>query len=96
MSFEDKVLTCVSCGAEFPFTAGEQEFFAEKGFEHQPKRCRKCKVARRRDLDGEHSRRAAFSVSCAQCGRSTTVPFQPSQGRPVYCRSCFEARRAHA
>jgi CxxC-x17-CxxC domain-containing protein len=29
------------------------------------------------------------AVNCARCGSSTTVPFFPSQGRPVYCRSCF-------
>ena len=30
MAFEDKVLTCRDCGQEFVFTAGEQEFYAEK------------------------------------------------------------------
>ena len=32
--YEDKTLVCKDCGAEFVFTAGEQEFYAEKGF-HQ-------------------------------------------------------------
>jgi CxxC-x17-CxxC domain-containing protein len=35
--------------------------------------------------------RIEVSVQCAQCGQQTTVPFYPSQGRPVYCRSCFLA-----
>ena len=30
--YEDKTLVCKECGAEFVFTAGEQEFYAEKGF----------------------------------------------------------------
>ena len=34
--FEDKVLVCKDCGAEFTFTAGEQEFYAEKGFRNKP------------------------------------------------------------
>jgi CxxC-x17-CxxC domain-containing protein len=34
------------------------------------------------------------NVTCAQCGQQTTVPFYPSQGRPVYCRACFVAGRA--
>ena len=32
MAFQDKTLTCKECGKEFIFTAGEQEFYAEKGF----------------------------------------------------------------
>ena len=34
--FEDKTLKCKECGAEFVFTAGEQEFYAEKGFQNEP------------------------------------------------------------
>lgn len=34
--YEDKVLVCKECGEEFVFTAGEQEFYAEKGFENEP------------------------------------------------------------
>ncbi|MXX99392.1 MAG: DEAD/DEAH box helicase [Chloroflexi bacterium] len=40
------------------------------------------------------SRRSRQSVVCADCDCSTTVPFRPTPGRPVYCRECFEARRA--
>ena len=36
--FEDKTLKCKECGAEFVFTAGEQEFYAEKGFQNEPQR----------------------------------------------------------
>ncbi|MEP0842688.1 MAG: zinc-binding protein, partial [Phycisphaerae bacterium] len=25
----------------------------------------------------------------------TTVPFRPVEGRPVYCRDCFQAQKAH-
>ena len=34
--YEDKTLVCKDCGAEFVFTAGEQEFYAEKGFQNEP------------------------------------------------------------
>ena len=37
-----------------------------------------------------HTRHPAV---CDDCGLSTTLPFQPNQGKPVYCRSCFKARR---
>ncbi len=41
----DKVLICKDCGKEFTFTAGEQEFYAEKGFTNEPKRCPDCRKA---------------------------------------------------
>ena len=34
--YEDKTLICKECGKEFVFTAGEQEFYASKGFENEP------------------------------------------------------------
>ena len=42
--FEDKTLVCKDCGKEFVWTAGEQEFYASRGFENQPQRCKACKV----------------------------------------------------
>jgi hypothetical protein len=45
--YEDKTLICKECGQEFVFTAGEQEFYAEKGFENVPQRCRECRNARK-------------------------------------------------
>lgn len=44
--FADQTLTCVDCGEEFPFSAREQAFFAEKGFQ-TPKRCKSCKQVRK-------------------------------------------------
>ena len=46
MEFQDRVLTCVDCGAEFVWTAGEQQFFADKNFKNEPKRCKACKNKR--------------------------------------------------
>ena len=45
--YEDKTLICKECGAEFTFTAGEQEFYASKGFESDPIRCPECRKARK-------------------------------------------------
>ena len=47
MSYEDKTIICVDCGAEFTFTADEQQRFAEKGFTNEPKRCKTCRDARK-------------------------------------------------
>ncbi len=46
-TYEDITLTCKDCGAEFVFTAGEQQFYAEKGFTNQPVRCPDCRKARK-------------------------------------------------
>ena len=45
--YEDKTLVCKECGNEFVFTAGEQEFYAEKGFVNEPQRCKACRDARK-------------------------------------------------
>ena len=95
MEYQDRVLKCSECGSEFVFTAGEQMFFADKGFKNEPKRCKACK-AKRSDNSGHGSsfQRAETKTTCSQCGKETTVPFKPTQGRPVYCRECFLSRKA--
>ena len=94
MSFVDKTLTCKDCGAEFIFSAGEQEFYAEKGFENEPIRCRACREARKQNREGSNYQpREMYEVVCAECGVTTQVPFQPRNDRPVYCRECFNARK---
>ena len=45
--YEDKTLTCCDCGNEFIFSASEQEFYAEKGFQNEPRRCKACRDARK-------------------------------------------------
>lgn len=93
--FRDKTLTCRECGAEFVFTASEQEFFAEKGFTNDPSRCPECRARRRQERSGDTSRpqRQMYDAICAECGAKTRVPFRPSGDRPVYCRDCFNRSR---
>lgn len=88
--YEDKNLTCKDCGNEFVFTAGEQEFYAEKGFVNEPQRCKSCRDARK---NSNRPSREMFTATCAECGCETQVPFQPTEGRPVFCRECFAKRR---
>jgi len=52
MSFEDKSIQCSDCGATFTFTSGEQEFFASKGFTNDPKRCSRCRQAKKQQNSG--------------------------------------------
>ena len=63
--YEDKTLVCKDCGNEFVFTAGEQEFYAERGFTNEPK-------------------------------REARVPFQPREGRPIYCSACYAKMKEEA
>ncbi len=93
MAFQDKVLQCSDCGASFTFSSGEQEFFASKGYTNEPKRCPSCRQTRRSERYGNAGsggrQRQMFSAVCAQCGKETEVPFEPRQGRPVYCSDCY-------
>ena len=96
MEYRDRVLKCVECGEEFVFSAGEQLFYADKGFRNEPKRCKSCKSSGTRPSRDDASARVTTTTVCSHCGKETTVPFRPTQGRPVYCRECFEQRRAAA
>lgn len=100
MEFVDRFLTCNDCGGEFIFTAGEQLFFFDKQFKNDPKRCKPCKSRRSGVVARPGSGPAAAGLSrtetrtsCSACGIDTTVPFKPTQGRPVLCRQCFQSQR---
>lgn len=43
MEKKDKTIVCKDCGQEFVFTASEQEFYEEKGFQNEPQRCKACR-----------------------------------------------------
>ena len=99
MEFTDRILICSECGGEFIFTAGEQLFFFDKQFRNDPKRCKPCKSKRVNAAQQPGSsvaplptNRTETRTHCSQCGIETTVPFRPTQGRPVLCRQCFQAR----
>jgi CxxC-x17-CxxC domain-containing protein len=87
MEFADRILKCIDCQKDFVFTAGEQLFFNEKGFTNDPKRCKPCKAKR---AAGNSRVRPETRTVCSVCGTETSVPFRPTQGRPVLCRSCFQ------
>ncbi len=94
--FDDRSILCIDCDSDFIWTAGEQEFFRDKNLLNPPKRCKECKQAKNARLASIAAaqetgirQRIEVSVKCAQCSEATTVPFYPSQGRPVFCRSCF-------
>ncbi len=92
MSFQDKTLTCSDCGATFTHSAEDQEFFQSRGYVNEPKRCPECRQARKTER-GYGAPRQMFPATCAECGKSTEVPFQPRGDKPVYCSDCFRKIR---
>jgi CxxC-x17-CxxC domain-containing protein len=129
----DRTLTCRDCGQEFTFTAGEQDFYTQRGFS-DPQRCPDCRAQRKTqrnaggnsyssgggyssggyDNDSGYSSggggyrsggsgggyssapRQLFAATCSECGKETEVPFNPTPGKPVYCRDCFQSRKSAA
>ncbi|MBE0431677.1 MAG: zinc-ribbon domain containing protein [Dehalococcoidia bacterium] len=92
MGFTEKELQCSDCGASFTFTAEEQEFYAGRGYTNEPKRCPACREAKRARYDGGGGYRAnrqMHAAVCAGCGKDCEVPFEPREGRPVYCSDCY-------
>jgi CxxC-x17-CxxC domain-containing protein len=92
VDFSDRTLTCRECNRPFIWTAGEQQFYQEKGLVNVPARCPDCRANRKARLGLQD--RAQTEVVCAECGTLTTVPFVPRNGNPVYCSHCFDRIRA--
>jgi len=105
MNFQDKTLTCFDCNNSFTFSVEEQEQFQSRGYTNEPKRCPECRQARKAKSYGTGGNsygnisngytpgRQMFPAVCADCGKATSVPFEPSQGRPVYCSDCYRKVR---
>ena len=98
LELKDTAINCIDCGNDFVWTVGEQQFFHDKGLQNPPKRCKSCKQAKNERIAAAQAAQAAgikqkveIEVKCFRCQALTTVPFYPSQGRPVYCRTCFLA-----
>lgn len=100
--YTEQTIKCADCSADFPFTASEQEFYAERGFS-APRRCKNCRAAAKAARgtsggaggfggarpSGPRPERQLHDAQCAACGVTTQVPFKPTGDRPVYCRDCF-------
>ena len=92
----DKTIICKDCNASFVFTESEQAFFEEKGYNNEPQRCPDCRAAKKlsrgNNRGNDRIEREMFPAVCAECGKSTTVPFKPSTEKPVYCKECYQSR----
>ncbi|HSW97646.1 MAG TPA: zinc-ribbon domain containing protein [Candidatus Saccharimonadales bacterium] len=90
---QDKTLVCQDCGKDFVFTASEQDFYAEKGFTNEPKRCADCRKIKKGNFRQTQGNRAPVEIVCANCGKKDTVSFKPRGDRPVLCGDCFRKQR---
>ncbi len=106
--FTDRTLKCVECGADFTYTASEQELHQSLGYQNEPKRCTPCREAKRQRKGDSGGMRGGprsggrpgggprefFTALCAECGKEAQLPFKPRGDRPVYCSDCFAKRRS--
>jgi CxxC-x17-CxxC domain-containing protein len=99
VNLQEKTIACFDCGLTFTFSVEEQLAYQTEGRFNAPKRCPACRQTRKaRQMKSSTFRNPQtglqlFPVTCAQCGKSTQVPFEPKSGRPVYCRDCYQAVR---
>lgn len=111
MNFQDRNLVCSDCNSSFVFSAQEQEMYYERRYANAPKRCPACRQARKTRQAAETANtfgansfgartynpapRQMFPAVCSECGKATTVPFEPKLDRPVYCLDCYRKVKAN-
>ncbi|MCK5290754.1 MAG: hypothetical protein KAR39_01915 [Thermoplasmata archaeon] len=42
---------------------------------------------------GDRGPREMHKATCSDCKQECEVPFKPTQGKPVYCRECFQKHK---
>lgn len=89
MAIEDKNLTCKDCSKEFVWSAGEQQFYADKGLQNPPGRCPDCRKQRK----DKTVNRQMYKITCKNCGQEGEVPFEPRNPNDVLCAECFKASK---
>ena len=85
MSFSDRTLTCRDCGAEFVFTAGEQEFYQSRGLVNDPGRCPDCRASRKQTRGGQSG---GFAYSTATDYGSSGGYSRPQ--REMFAATCSQ------
>ena len=97
MEFQDKTLQCVDCGSGVHLDRRRAGLFRRQGSSRTSQsaaRPARPSARPRRRAPGAPRERVETVAVCAVCGKETTVPFKPTQGRPVLCRECFQQRKA--
>ena len=89
MSFADRTLTCRDCGQQFAFTAGEQEFYQQRGLTNDPGRCPDCRAAHKQTRGGGGG--GGYTYSTSSEGFSGGGPRGYSSGHDRPRREMFPA-----
>ncbi len=87
----------MDCGQEFTFTAGEQEFYAQRGFSEAPKRCVSCRAARKSQRNGAGGTTGAGGSSYDGFGQSSGGSgggYAERRPREMFSATCAECGRA--
>lgn len=108
MPYLDTIIGCRDCKQDFVFTAEDQAQRAQQGLLSDPEYCVDCQERARTSRtfgrprgggrsamsgSGAPRERVMHPVICSVCGVETTVPFVPTEGKPVSCSSCFQRQR---
>ncbi len=93
MSFQEKILTCVTA-ANNSIYGRRTGVFSPPRVHNEPKRCPECRRSEnpsdmRNANQHNNSPRQMYPAICAQCGKETMVPFKPRGDKPVYCQECY-------
>jgi len=86
--YKDKTIVCQDCGKRFVFTAGEQEFYAERGFQSEPQRCMRCRENRK------VARKKPAITVCPSCGKFIRNASRGNSNHPTYCSECIKKLQA--
>ena len=98
--YADKTISCRDCGMDFVFSAGEQQFYAEKGLVNEPQRCPTCRATAKQNRalgigsGGGTGQREMHAAVCAPTSVPRPDHLSAADDRPVYCSSCFDKVRA--
>ncbi len=84
MTYVDRTMTCVDCGVEFIHSAADQEYYAQKGFTSEPKRCASCRAYRRATRDTTGGDRTSGSPR----GYERADEHAPREYFVAVCTSC--------
>ena len=98
--FTDRTISCVDCAAEFTFTAGEQDFYAQRGFTEAPKRCTSCRAARKAarsgsslDMSGGNAGAGGYSAGYGTNASEFVGQYRERRPRELFEATCADCGR---